>query len=196
MTRRGLPSARRRKILREIPPRRCTAHVVATGAPCPHWAVVGLAVCWHHGGAARQLRERAAERVALAEMITNGARRHPLEVLADAAHGADSLMVKAAEGLGEPLTAEAIVVYVDAMERAATLAGGLLKLGMDWNAQQAIREQGAALARVAREMARILGHDPNDPAVARAFSAALRVVLGRVMPEPPTVTRAIEGRRP
>jgi len=54
----------------------------------------------------------------------------------------------------------------------------LAKLELDWDAREAIRRQGAALARVVREVVRLLGHDPNDVAVGRAFSLALRSVVG------------------
>lgn len=66
----------------------------------------------------------------------------------------------------------------------------LAKLGMDWDAREAIRKQGAALAAVVREVVRRLGHDPNDPAVATAFRAALRESLG-VGAE---ADRVVEGR--
>lgn len=66
----------------------------------------------------------------------------------------------------------------------------LAKLGMDWDAREAIRKQGAVLARVARDMARRLGHDPNDQAVAAAFRAALKESLGPGA----DVDRVVEGR--
>ena len=66
----------------------------------------------------------------------------------------------------------------------------LAKLGIEWEDREAIRRQGAVLARVAREMARLLGHDPNDAAVGRAFTSALRVVLGAGV----DVDRVLEGR--
>ena len=66
----------------------------------------------------------------------------------------------------------------------------LAKLELDWDAREAIRRQGAALARVVRETVRQLGHDPNDPAVARAFMSALRTVLGAGV----DVDRVLEGR--
>jgi hypothetical protein len=66
----------------------------------------------------------------------------------------------------------------------------LAKLGMDWDAREAIRRQGAVLARVARDMARRLGHDPNDQAVAAAFRGALRDALGAGA----DVDRVVEGR--
>lgn len=66
----------------------------------------------------------------------------------------------------------------------------LAKLGIEWEDREAIRRQGAALARVVRETARLLGHDPNDAAVGRAFSSALRAVLGAGV----DVDRVLEGR--
>lgn len=66
----------------------------------------------------------------------------------------------------------------------------LAKLGIEWDAREAIRKQGAALARVAREMARRLGHDPNDHAVAAAFRGALTDTLGAGA----DVDRVVDGR--
>ena len=64
----------------------------------------------------------------------------------------------------------------------------LAKLELDWDAREAIRRQGAALARVVREVVRLLGHDPNDVVVGRAFSRALRSVVPGVDPD-----RVIKG---
>jgi len=61
-------------------------------------------------------------------------------------------------------------------------------LELDWDAREAIRRQGAALAKVFREGVRLLGHDPNLPEVGRAFSQALRSVVPGVDPD-----RMIEG---
>ena len=54
------------------------------------------------------------------------------------------------------------------------LSKELARLELDWDAREAIRRQGAALARVVRETVRLLGHDPSDERVVRAFLAALR----------------------
>ncbi len=54
----------------------------------------------------------------------------------------------------------------------------LARLELDWDAREAIRRQGAALARVVREFARLLGHDVNEPRVVLAFKAALKSVVG------------------
>lgn len=60
----------------------------------------------------------------------------------------------------------------------ADVSGQLAKLGLEWDAREAVRRQGAALALVVRDMARRLGHDPQDPAVVAAFRAALNSALG------------------
>lgn len=62
-------------------------------------------------------------------------------------------------------------VAMDASEKLA-------RLGMDWDAREAVRREGAALTRVCREFARLLGHDPNAPGVVSAFRGALKAVLG------------------
>jgi hypothetical protein len=54
----------------------------------------------------------------------------------------------------------------------------LARLGIAWDAREAIRKQGAALASVVRDVVRRLGRDPNDPAVAGAFRAALKEAVG------------------
>jgi|SRR6185369_16132013 len=66
----------------------------------------------------------------------------------------------------------------------------LARLGIEWDAREAIRKEGAVLARVAREMARRLGHDPADERVAAAYRGALRDVLGAGV----DVDRVVEGR--
>lgn len=39
----------------------CTARRT-NGDPCGQWAITGGYVCWHHGGAAKQVRAAAARR--------------------------------------------------------------------------------------------------------------------------------------
>lgn len=67
----------------------------------------------------------------------------------------------------------------------------LAKLELDWDAREAIRRQGAALAVVVRETVRRLGHDPNDRKVVEAFRASLRGVGAGPDVD---VDRVIEGR--
>lgn len=44
--------------------RPCSAKSARTGQPCKHWAIHGGAVCRTHGGAAPQVKRKAAERLA------------------------------------------------------------------------------------------------------------------------------------
>lgn len=46
---------------------RCKAHN-KSGKPCGGWAIKGATVCYHHGGAAPQVRRAAAQRVELARV--------------------------------------------------------------------------------------------------------------------------------
>jgi hypothetical protein len=66
----------------------------------------------------------------------------------------------------------------------------LARLGIEWEEREAIRRQGAVLARVVRETLRLLGHSPDDPAVGKAFTSALKVVWGAGV----DVDRVLEGR--
>lgn len=65
----------------------------------------------------------------------------------------------------------------------------LARLELDWDAREALRKQGAALARVVAETCRLLGHDVNDPAVVAAFRAALKSAVG----QGPGSDRVVEG---
>jgi len=73
-------------------------------------------------------------------------------------------------------------IALDASDRLA-------RLGMEWDEREAVRRQGATLAKVFREGVRLLGHDPNSPEVGRAFSQALRSVVPGVDPD-----KVIEGK--
>ena len=193
---RVVPDAKRKRLLRLIPPRRCVA-IANGGYQCPQWAMVGATVCHKHGGKAPQVMRAAAERVTLAEALLNGDRRHPQEVLASALHQVDVLgsqTVQSIADAGGTLTAEMFEQLLEASKTQATMS----KLVLDaagaegWAAQEAYRQQGDALAKICRAMARRLGHDPADQRVADAFEGAVAEVLygkrGRRGP------KAIEGK--
>jgi hypothetical protein len=44
---------------------RCRARANSTGLRCQEWAIRGGFTCWYHGGAAPQVRRKAAERLEL-----------------------------------------------------------------------------------------------------------------------------------
>jgi hypothetical protein len=54
----------------------------------------------------------------------------------------------------------------------------LARLGLDWDAREAIRREGAALAKVARAFVQRLGLDASDARVVGAWRGALRDALG------------------
>jgi hypothetical protein len=54
----------------------------------------------------------------------------------------------------------------------------LARLGLEWDAREAIRKQGAALAAVVRATVRRLGLDPTSPEVIAAYRGGLKDVLG------------------
>lgn len=79
---RSLSLQRRRRITKQIPPRRCGAVSARTGKPCREWAMVGGAVCVTHGGRSRQAKNSAAVVVSLAEaLVSDDQPRAPFQVL-------------------------------------------------------------------------------------------------------------------
>lgn len=186
---------RRNRLFKLIPPRRCVA-IGNAGNRCLLWAMVGATVCHKHGGKAPQIMRAAAERVTLAEALLNGDRRHPQEVLASAMHATDVLAqdLQAAIAGAAPRSPEMVERYLEATKTQAAMA----KLNLDaagaqsWSAQEAMRQQGEAVAAVCREMARQLGHDPGSPEVAAAFEAALNVVVRGKRRRPVKALAAIE----
>lgn len=179
---RTLAIAKRERLMKLIPPKRCAA-LATSGERCQLWAVVGATVCHKHGASAPQVRAAAAQRVTLAEALLNGDRRHPQEVLASALHQVDVLAGQTVQQLAEgELTAETFERLLEASKTQAAMSKLVLDaVGSDgWSAQEAYRLQADSLAKVCREMVRLLGFDPSDPRVAGAFEAAVaRVVFGR-----------------
>lgn len=175
-----LPRERRRRIRREIPPRRCSAHSSRTGEPCRQWAMVGGSTCQAHGSMAPAARQAILRRVSLAEALATGDRRHPSEVLDDALRVVDvagqQLIAAIASG-SVTVTPETVTALVEAAKQQAVLAKVVLDAGggQQWSAREALRAQGAVLAEVLRALAELLGHDPQDPAVKARVSEAIRV---------------------
>lgn len=106
---------------------RCTATAKGTGERCRKLAIRGGKVCQTHGGGAPQVRERAADRVALAEAMATAPRRHPAEVLLDTLHAAD-LMMRRQIAVGDPIDGEGLAVLLGALERAQRFARATLEL--------------------------------------------------------------------
>lgn len=150
----------RRKIIKEIPPRQCSATAKGTGRRCRRLAMIGGTVCPKHGGAAPQVRAAAERRVLIAELLT-GPGRPPREVLSDALKVVDGLMrhaVSAATEAGEPLPLDVFDRLVDATSRAAMLA----KIGLDQQLeteQDRMRAIGEQTVETLAEVVAALGAD-------------------------------------
>lgn len=79
-------------------PRRCRATSSTTGNPCGRWSIPGGTVCKHHGGAAGQVRRKAALR--LLELVEPAIARlkeemDTAEKSADRLRAADSILDRA-----------------------------------------------------------------------------------------------------
>lgn len=70
----------KKKRVRTDDPVKCIAHSSRTGQPCKNPPMQGGNVCRMHGGAAAQVRRRAAERIALA---SDGAAAHLIKWMQD-----------------------------------------------------------------------------------------------------------------
>ncbi|HEX6970229.1 MAG TPA: hypothetical protein VF174_15650 [Micromonosporaceae bacterium] len=110
----------------------CSATSSQSGQRCRRLANRGAKVCQKHGGSAPQVKAAAAQRIAIAEALANGARRHPWEVLEDALHTADVLMAEARLAVESgKITAALVDKLVNAIERAHRMAKVNLDAGID-----------------------------------------------------------------
>ena len=126
-----------------LAPAKCTATAKSTGKRCGAWAIRGASVCRVHGGMARQVQRRAAERLALAEAMASEPHRHPAEVLMDTLHAADLLMRERIQA-GTPVDARGLEVLLGAVERAQKFARTVLELDIA-DRQQRMHERHAAV---------------------------------------------------
>jgi hypothetical protein len=110
---------------------RCGGHVWRDGEqrPCGRYPIRGARVCYSHGGAAGQVKRKAAERVAAAALLERFPRRSPTEVLLIGLHHADAT-AQAAIAAGDPDAGEL-------MDRATQLARVAVdKLGPDYEGKR------------------------------------------------------------
>ncbi len=152
-----------------------------------------------HGGKIPNAREKADERVTLAQLLASGERRHPGLVLLDATHFLDVLMRDARARLGEggEVTPDELDRFVQAVGRAAHLAKTTLDAGVAQQLAYQLRRSNelegaiisAVLGRTLDALAQALGLSPEwrDWAtwVARAELLALgdgsRIERGRLV---------------
>lgn len=149
---------------------KCAAHKVSTGEPCKAWAVVGARVCVAHGGAAPQVKAKAAQNIAEAkarralegleeyEAVTDPIER--LQLLAGRAERFMAIVGARVEELtsmryrteSEQLRAE-VAVYERAIASTGKLLVDLARLNLD---ERAVRLQEAQVALLAGALAEAL----------------------------------------
>lgn len=152
---------------------RCKA-TARSGERCKLPPVRGALVCKSHGGHAPQVLRKAQQRVALAEALKYGERRHPWAVLLDTVHAADVLMrdvrMKLEEG-GSDLTPQDLTRFVESVERAARLA----RMTIDARALEFMAQhQRAEAETVARVLNAALAAVSLEPEQEAAMRAAMR----------------------
>jgi len=171
----------------------CSATSKGSGQRCKRFAIRGGTVCVRHGGGAKQVRQKALERITIAQALATGDRRPPWAIIADAVHTADVLLldVKMRVEGGEDLTPELTTKLVDALERAARLS----KLQIDGKfveAQTRERDLDAELVvgLFLRSIERVDLSEDQRWSLRRAMAAELQK-LGHSEDAPPRPVRAI-----
>jgi hypothetical protein len=76
----------KRRLPHGIPPVRCSATAKQTGKPCRRWATVGSMTCYHHGGYAGQVIDRAERRIIEMQLAELSLRKSRAEQFSDARH--------------------------------------------------------------------------------------------------------------
>ena len=147
-----LHRGRRKAVLRQIPPVKCSAKSSRSGGPCRNWAMVGAKVCNIHGGVAPQVRRATEERVTLAEALASGRPRSAWEVLADTLHTVDVLAQQVRQQVisSPDVPPKLLLELVASAERAARFAKTTLDAGVDERRIRMAEGQGAEMAEVFR----------------------------------------------
>lgn len=183
---RQLDHTARRRIVKQLPPKRCQARSSRTGEQCRQWALVGGSVCQAHGGRAPQVRAAAEQAVSVAQALAEGRPRAAWEILGDVQHTSDVLFREARAKLvqGELSVAD-FDRLVQAMERTHRLTTSNVHAGL---AERRARfEQGQAnqmMAVFSRILARLeLSREQRAlvPAAVKAEVAPLLALDGEVV---------------
>lgn len=151
----------------------CHAKAKGSGMQCRRNALPGMRVCRIHGGASPKAKEGALKRLALAEAFERGDRRPAWQILADALHAADTMMIDARIrlGEGEPITVEQLDRFTEALERAQRFAKVFLDAGVDERQTRIAESTALMLVGVIRAIL-----DELD------LSPAQRAKVGEVVP--------------
>lgn len=138
-------------------PRHCTAHADRGSRPCRHFPMRGTTVCRSHGGAAVQVRAKAAGRLAMADAMATSPRRHPGEILLDAVHALDVLEQQTRLRLGAEATPDQVAEWVSGVRSAAALAKTAVDAQLADRMVALEEAKGALLAEGLRDLFGALG---------------------------------------
>lgn len=170
----------------------CGATARSTGARCRRWTIRGATVCQVHGGAAGQVRRKAAERVALADALAASPVRHPATILLDGLHLADHV---AQEALASGDTEAAL----SASATAGLVARAVIAANAEARAAHVSKVDPEHLAALVDLALRWLGQDTTKAhvrlAVADAVDAALEHAKDADAAEVPLPTWVLEAGR-
>ena len=155
--------------------KRCTANTKRSGKRCPMWAIAGGNVCYHHGGAAPQVRAAAEQRLQAERIQASAAAtlahkgispvEDPLEELGRLASASKALMValgarvNALQDLehfdqkSSPAIKAEVQMYERAMDRTHRLLDSLVKHGYT---EREIRIQETEVMLVAGVLKRVI----------------------------------------
>lgn len=180
-----------------IPTYRCTAHR-QDGSPCKAMAVKGATVCRVHGGNARQVRAKAAERVAEAELRVKldklgiSIETDPLTALLGQvweSAGNLSFLREKVQELGQDLMVSTafgpfldgyVKLYNEERERLAKMAKLALDAGVSERQVRLAEQQGAMVADLIRKVLDDpdLGLSPEQQERGRAIASSQLRLLG------------------
>jgi hypothetical protein len=121
----------------------CKATANRTGQRCRRLAILGGSVCISHGGRARQVREAALRRLALADAVAAADHRSPGEILLSTLHVADVMLRQALADADAQLTPEQLSSLVGHLERAQSFARSVLSAGVEERQQRLAEQLGA-----------------------------------------------------
>lgn len=155
----------------KIEPVQCKATSRRSGNRCQQWAMHGGVVCHMHGGKAPQIKKAAERRVALAEAMHNGDRRHPWEIMKDVLHGADVLRENATVKLGT--NGDVTVEELRELQAALEFAGRWAKMTLDAKLQETLAEyverEGQMIVQVMLGVLQEVGVDVDTPGLGAAM---------------------------
>lgn len=134
---------------RPIPSVRCSAKAHSTGEPCKRYAVPGSTVCHFHGAKASQVQAKAATTETMATLMARD-RRHPWEVVLDATHLADTLMVETKTRIeaGDQITADTL----DRLVKVISLAHHMAKTAISTKAYEVVVRERMRRASVTADL--------------------------------------------